>query len=70
MKWTKQTYEMVANILKDVGEDPIHSNGFAIATLGAIAEEFIAVFQRDNSNFDPVVFRKAVQPDELLNKDQ
>lgn len=67
--WGKSAIEQVAKVLHDVGMDPVFSNGYSRATIGAIEEEFIAIFEKQSrgwasGNFDSVAFRKAVKFEE------
>lgn len=59
-KYSKQTYEMVAEILKEVRVLP---GGFTIdirgATIEAIAARFVVEFLHDNPRFDPDKFLAA-----------
>lgn len=59
--WVRSPIEQVAKVLHDVGMDPVFSNGYSRATIGAIEEEFIAIFEKAYDGFDSVAFRKAVK---------
>jgi len=60
-KWTKQSYEMVAKILRDAREDPDSD----VATLtDSLTDSFAKIFRIDNPQFDEGRFRRAAGSDD------
>jgi hypothetical protein len=65
-KWNEREYQLVIGVLRAVrrapdGTDQTVYDGGAEYWIGEVEEEFISVFSADNSAFDVVKFRAAIE---------
>jgi|SRR3990167_6994910 len=73
-KWHKQTYEMVAEVLRNKRGVADPDSDAAIMTLDSLTSSFAEIFRIDNPQFDEGRFRRAAgamrMPEKVSNTDE
>jgi len=68
-RWTKQTYEMVAEVLRNARGVADPDSDAAIMTLDSLTSSFAEIFRMDSHRFDEGRFRRAAGGHSRLDDD-